>query len=154
MTEPKEPRTEGPSKCRAHRTNGEPCGNYPMRGGTVCRKHGGGAPQVRKKAAERIAEAADDAAALLVQFMEDPKNDTKVRTQIAQDLLNRAGYGGKNAVDLKVSVFDEAVASGEFLVDLGEVDEPSPTLALEGDADANEDAPAPEPVKLRKRRRR
>lgn len=45
-------------KCRARRTNGEPCGNYPVQGAEVCRKHGGGAPQVRARAAERRAEAA------------------------------------------------------------------------------------------------
>lgn len=32
---------------------GQRCGNGPIRGATVCRKHGGGAPQVRAKAAVR-----------------------------------------------------------------------------------------------------
>ncbi|EMY35755.1 hypothetical protein D477_002643 [Arthrobacter crystallopoietes BAB-32] len=109
-------------KCSRIKNNGDPCGLYAIQGGSVCHKHGGSAPQVKKKAAERIAEAADDAAALLVQFMEDPKNDVKVRTQIAQDLLNRAGYNSRQAVDLTVSKFDEAVANGEFLIDLGESD--------------------------------
>ncbi|MFC0248268.1 hypothetical protein ACFFIO_07115 [Citricoccus parietis] len=139
-------KTEGASRCKARRTNGEPCRNYPIKGATVCRKHGGGAPQVRKKAAERIAEAADNAAELLVLFMQDSKNDIKVRVQIAQDLLNRAGYAGKNAVDLKVSVFDQAVSSGEFLVDLGETDE-RPAV------EEAPPAPTPSPVRLRKRRR-
>ncbi|WP_378040899.1 hypothetical protein [Citricoccus parietis] len=101
---------------------------------------------MRKKAAERIAEAADNAAELLVLFMQDSKNDIKVRVQIAQDLLNRAGYAGKNAVDLKVSVFDQAVSSGEFLVDLGETDE-RPAV------EEAPPAPTPSPVRLRKRRR-
>lgn len=146
-----------PTRCKAHRKNGDPCKNRPVNGATVCRMHGGGAPQVRKKAAERIAEAADDAAALLVLFMQDPKNDIKVRTQIAQDLLNRAGFAGKNAVDLKVSIFDQAVANGEFLIDLGEVDEP---LTLESSPNQTTPAGVPEPttpteprVQLRKRRR-
>lgn|SRR6266850_5573456 len=32
---------------------GERCGNWPINGATVCRKHGGGAPQVRATAAVR-----------------------------------------------------------------------------------------------------
>lgn len=44
-------------KCRANRSNGEPCGNYPIHGADVCRKHGGAAPQVQAKAAERLVEA-------------------------------------------------------------------------------------------------
>lgn len=37
---------------------GGTCGNYPIKGGTVCkRSHGGKAPQVQRKAAERLQEA-------------------------------------------------------------------------------------------------
>jgi hypothetical protein len=41
-------------KCKAHRTNGKLCGNHAIRGATVCRVHGGNAPQVRRKPAERV----------------------------------------------------------------------------------------------------
>jgi len=41
-------------KCRARRTDGQPCGNYAIIGGTVCRVHGGAAIQVRRKADERV----------------------------------------------------------------------------------------------------
>lgn len=44
-------------RCRARRTNGEPCANYAMMGATVCHAHGGRAPQVRAKAVERVTEA-------------------------------------------------------------------------------------------------
>lgn len=44
-------------KCTARSSAGTgPCGNYPVRGSTVCRNHGGSAPQVKAKAQERIAE--------------------------------------------------------------------------------------------------
>lgn len=36
------------------------CKNYAIRGGNVCRIHGGGAPQVRRKADERVARARVD----------------------------------------------------------------------------------------------
>lgn len=39
--------------CRARRSSGAPCRNYAVRGGLVCRNHGGGAPQVRKAAERR-----------------------------------------------------------------------------------------------------
>jgi len=37
-------------RCSARRTNGEPCRAYAIVGGTVCRVHGGSAPQVRHAA--------------------------------------------------------------------------------------------------------
>lgn len=33
---------------------GKPCGKLPIRGGNVCQTHGGGAPQVKAAAAERL----------------------------------------------------------------------------------------------------
>jgi hypothetical protein len=44
-------------KCKARRTNGEECRQFAIRGGEVCATHGGRAPQVRKRAAERVALA-------------------------------------------------------------------------------------------------
>jgi len=45
-------------KCTAIvKATGEQCGNYPIKGGTVCEKHGGGALQVRDKANRRLLEA-------------------------------------------------------------------------------------------------
>jgi hypothetical protein len=44
-------------RCSAHRTSGEACGNYAIRGGYVCVAHGGRAPQVRGKAATRLVRA-------------------------------------------------------------------------------------------------
>ncbi len=44
-------------KCSSKRSNGEPCGNWPMAGQRVCRKHGGGSPQA-KAAAERRMQTA------------------------------------------------------------------------------------------------
>lgn len=42
--------------CGAKNKKGEPCGLGPVPGATRCGRHGGKAPQVQKKAAERLAE--------------------------------------------------------------------------------------------------
>lgn len=43
--------------CTSHNRAGNPCGKRPIKGGSVCTSHGGKAPQVKAKAAEREAEA-------------------------------------------------------------------------------------------------
>ena len=46
-------------RCKAtSKGTGQPCKLPPMRGQTVCRKHGGGAPQARAAAAQRLAAQA------------------------------------------------------------------------------------------------
>jgi hypothetical protein len=51
-------------RCRAHRsTDGGPCENYAIRGGFTCHAHGGMAPQARRAARYRLAEAATEALA-------------------------------------------------------------------------------------------
>lgn len=45
-------------KCRAHRGDGSLCKRWSIRGGFCCPSHGGSAPQVRRKARERLVELA------------------------------------------------------------------------------------------------
>lgn len=61
-------------KCSSRRTDGQPCGNWPIKGGTVCGSHGGKAPQVKAKARERIAEqqARAELARLNLPPVDDP----------------------------------------------------------------------------------
>lgn len=44
-------------RCTARRSDGEPCRGWAIVGGTVCRAHGGAAPQVRAAARRRLLEA-------------------------------------------------------------------------------------------------
>lgn len=46
------------------KATGKPCQRRPILGGTVCVKHGGGAPQVKRAAAERLADLIDPDRAL------------------------------------------------------------------------------------------
>jgi len=59
------------NRCTAHRQrDGKPCGAWAVRGTNVCRIHGGMAPQVRRKAAERQAIAQDEVLKSLAKAME------------------------------------------------------------------------------------
>lgn len=55
------------SRCSATNRQGNQCGKAAIKGGSVCRMHGGAAPQVQRKAAERLAEARDHALTLLLR---------------------------------------------------------------------------------------
>jgi hypothetical protein len=50
------PRIRWGERCTAHRSDGTPCGAWAIRGGFVCRMHGGAAPQVRAAAHARLFE--------------------------------------------------------------------------------------------------
>ena len=78
-------------RCNATRPNGSRCKREAEDGAVVCDQHGGAAPQVRRRAAERLIMTADQAAQMLVKMMEDTDVPFGVRAKIAQDLLDRAG---------------------------------------------------------------
>jgi hypothetical protein len=78
-------------RCNATRPNGSRCKREAEDGAVVCDQHGGAAPQVRRRAAERLIMTADQAAQMLVEMMEDREVPFGVRAKIAQDLLDRAG---------------------------------------------------------------
>ena len=78
-------------RCNATRPNGGRCKREAEDGAAVCDQHGGAAPQVRRRAAERLIMTADQAAQMLVRMMEDTEVAFGVRAKIAQDLLDRAG---------------------------------------------------------------
>lgn len=57
-----------PDRCRARsKSTGAQCSKPPIPGGTVCRYHGGAAPQVRERALERLREARDLALERLIE---------------------------------------------------------------------------------------
>jgi hypothetical protein len=79
------------TRCNATRPDGGRCKREAEDGAVVCDQHGGAAPQVRRRAAERLIMTADQAAQMLVRMMEDTGVPFGVRAKVAQDLLDRAG---------------------------------------------------------------
>lgn len=86
-------------QCTAHSTRtGERCRQRAIRGGSVCRTHGGSAPQVRQKAQERLLALVEPAIARLSELLAQ-KRDHKVALGAARDILDRNDLGGKQKIE-------------------------------------------------------
>lgn len=94
--------------CSAHKTNGQPCKAKAIKGGTVCRVHGGSAPQVRAKAKQRLLEALDPAAAELVRIAVKGKNE-RDRIAAIRELFARAGFGEADRLDVDLMTAESRV---------------------------------------------
>jgi hypothetical protein len=89
-------------KCKATNRQGKRCGKYAIPGGTVCRMHGGAAPQVKNKAEERLRALempAIDRMAKLINQDEFPS----VAYQASKDVLDRLRGRATEFIDAKVT---------------------------------------------------
>ena len=84
-----------PRKCQARQQDGKPCRRYAIRGGSVCRVHGGGSPQVVAKARERLALAADRMARELLGIATGAESEA-VKLAAVKDALDRGGARREN----------------------------------------------------------
>lgn len=74
-------------RCTARSSQtGEPCRAWAIRGGSVCVAHGGAAPRVRAKAAERL-QAAEAWKAVSALMAERPAHRQPVGDRAAEILL-------------------------------------------------------------------
>lgn len=102
------------AKCTAHSSQtGNPCRNNAIDGGTVCRMHGGSAPQVKQAALERIRAAAFDAAGELARLAVGAESEA-VRVSAIKDLLDRAGLNAKQIIESDVTVHDGSEVDREI----------------------------------------
>jgi hypothetical protein len=69
---------------------GTPCQKSPVKGATVCRLHGGAAPQVKRAAKLRLLELVDPAIATLARIMATSPNEA-LRLKAADSILDRGG---------------------------------------------------------------
>lgn len=99
-----------PKQCKAKKKNGEQCQAWAIRGGTVCRVHGGMAPAVQRKAQERIEKAR--AEITLAQAMQEFNLDESASP--GQTLLKELSHAGQVAAWLrnKVAELPENEAAG------------------------------------------
>lgn len=94
------------NRCTATaKSTGEQCKNDAIKGGTVCYQHGGAAPQVKKKAQERLNRMADEVTADVQEIVSDLKDlyddgdaEDKLEIQRAiqshwRIILDRTGHG-------------------------------------------------------------
>lgn len=78
--------------CSAKRTNGEKCGRWAIKGGTVCIFHGGATTAARAAAQNRLLAMVEPAFAVLMECMESDA-EWKTKVQAALGVLDRAGFG-------------------------------------------------------------
>ena len=95
-------RKDSGTVCTAKRRNGTQCLNYAIKGATVCRMHGGAAPQVRRAAQVRLLMQADTLMAALLKIALDPKMPVQHRLVAIRDGLDRANLSGTQSVELTV----------------------------------------------------
>lgn len=105
-------------RCRAHKKNGEQCGNASILGSTVCRYHGGASKHVKQAARARIENATDRMAKELLGMAIDPDMAPAVKLSAIKDALDRGGLKAPEKVVLSAGaqsgfeeIFDD-IASG------------------------------------------
>lgn len=90
-------------RCKAHSSRtGKPCSNYPIDGATVCRMHGGAAPQVKRKALERLMALQDKAIDRLERLIDNSEFPTTAYAA-SRDVLDRTMGKPRESVQVEQS---------------------------------------------------
>ena len=97
-------------RCKAtSKQTGQQCGRTPIPGGTVCRYHGGAAPQVKLKALQRLEAYQDKAIDRLFELAEQTSFPSTAIAAV-KDVLDRTMGKAQEKVDLNVRGDAELVA--------------------------------------------
>jgi hypothetical protein len=94
-------------RCKAVINNlewaGNQCCRYTILGANVCASHGGGLPEVKKAAKQRLALAADRASAKLIHIALHKRGVAdRDRIRAISEILDRAGIQGKQTIEVEV----------------------------------------------------
>lgn len=100
------------AQCKAHRRAGTQCKNPAILGGTVCRYHGGSAPQVKAKAAERLAALVNPAIDKLTKLL--TSKTEAVALGAVKDVLDRTGHKAADRSVIQTVESDEAQMLSEI----------------------------------------
>ena len=96
-------------QCKAKsKGSGKRCKKNAIKGGAVCRSHGGAAPQVKLKAQERLAILVDPAIDRLKEVIEKGENIPAAVTA-ARDILDRTGFKATDKLEVKTEQSENAV---------------------------------------------
>lgn len=108
---------DGRTICGARKKNGEPCGAHPARGATRCRRHGGGSPQAKRKATERVVEQKAAAQLRNLGYDEDAPNidPTEALLRLVSDKAREVAWL-RHMVDQITSGTDIGALSSDPLV--------------------------------------
>lgn len=132
-------------RCTAHSARtGLPCKAYAIKGATVCRTHGGSAPQVKAKAEERLRHMVDPMLSKLHTLAMQTDN-LKVASECVRDALDRAGIGA--VVQAKVRQSQRELTNSGITVNIGFLG-PAPMNHQTDTIDVSADVIATTPVAL------
>ena len=81
----------GVRRCNAMKRDGLQCRREAEQGSVVCDQHGALAPQVQRRAKERLAIVSDTVVEQMLSWMHDPAVPLALKVKIATDVLDRAG---------------------------------------------------------------
>ena len=96
--------------CQAHTSAGNECRNPAVKGATVCRHHGAGAPQVKASARKRLLEAVDPLMSRLIEIgLDQSQPVTFTCIECGEENTQRVGF---NVRDSLVAIRDALDRAG------------------------------------------
>ena len=120
-------------KCTARKKDGTPCKRPPIKGGSVCMSHGGAAPQVRRKANERLLQGVPKMLTELKRLATDESMPPNVRLAAIRDWLDRAGIGEAMKAEVTLNAAPWEAMLGEVLLQYDAGDDEPITLSPDDD---------------------
>jgi hypothetical protein len=129
-------------RCMGVKENGQRCGRWAIRGGTLCPSHGSHLPGVKKSAQARVEAArmrlvglSDDAVGVLEDLITNAGTNDAIRLKAATEVLDRAGV--KGGIDVTVEVehkIDPGAAIAERLLEISKrAGSKEPEIVLEAE---------------------
>ena len=107
------------NQCKATSRAGSRCKLKAILGGTVCRMHGGAAPQVQQAAKDRLAALVGPAITALHGLL--AAEDEKARLGAVKDVLDRNGFKPVDKIDLNATVSYSKLSDDELEARIAEL---------------------------------